>query len=470
MERPDYIPRFDFDEVQYDQTVDSGIAAIKGGDREEARRLLFKATEMKPGDPNPWIWLSATTDDPKEQREYLEYALAADPSNGAAKRGLVLLSDKLDHSRLMEEGESVQPRNTDEPEEAQIEATFMCPKCGSYLLYDPEKTTLNCQHCGYQQALSKEAVAEKNEQVLDYVLPTTRGHRWAESQHRVSCSQCGAVTIIPAGEKTAHCPYCGSDQLIESAESIELVDPQVIVLPKFKADKASLFLKEWLGKGMFIPDDLKKLARPTALLPAFYPFWTFDGTCHMNWSCEINAGTDQAPNWVMRDGVVFEMFDDEVVAGLSALEDEHWTELKPINIKEGVQFEPVYLAGWRMLAYNLPLAEASLQAREKVARRLRRDLHNRVQISMQKRKLHAGRVDWSGMTFKHVLFPLWVGTYHYRGKDFRVLINGQTGKVCGQKPFDRVKTYSFAAMVLAAILVLLVSLLLLALQMGWIIL
>ena len=44
------------------------------------------------------------------------------------------------------------------------------------------------------------------------------------------------------------------------------------------------------------------------------------------------------------------------------------------------------------------------------------------------------------MTFKHVLLPLWVGTYRYQGKEFHLLVNGQTGKVGGKKPRDTVKT------------------------------
>jgi DNA-directed RNA polymerase subunit RPC12/RpoP len=468
MNRPEYIPRLDFDEMQYERTVNAGIAAVKGGDRQQARTLLFKAVEMKNSDPEPWLWLSATTDDPQEQREYLEYALAADPGNGAAKRGLVLLSDKLDRSRLMKEGESLPPRGTNEPEEAQVEATFMCPKCGAYLTYDPDQAVLKCRHCGYQQYLNAEGQAEKSEQVLDFVLPTTRGHRWAEAQHRLCCSQCGAVTILPPGEKTSHCPYCGSDQLIESAETGELVDPQVIVTPKLDAETATQYFRGWLGKGFFTPDDLKKLARPTAFHPAYYPFWTFDGTCHMRWSCEVNVGSDDAQNWVVRDGVEFEMFDDVLVPGLKALEREPWTDLEPFGIKEGVLFDPVFLAGWRVLAYDLPLADASLEAREKVVRKLRRELRNRVEVGKEKRNLQSSGIDWSGMTFKHVLYPLWVGAYRYRGQDYRVLINGQNGKVGGQKPRDRVKVVLATLTVVAGIAVLLIGLLLLALYLGWV--
>jgi Tfp pilus assembly protein PilF len=75
MDRSGYTPRDDFDELQYRRIVNAGIAAVKAGDLQQARQLLHKATEMKLTDPDPWLWLSATTDDPAEQRDYLEYAL-----------------------------------------------------------------------------------------------------------------------------------------------------------------------------------------------------------------------------------------------------------------------------------------------------------------------------------------------------------------------------------------------------------
>jgi hypothetical protein len=45
-----------------------------------------------------------------------------------------------------------------------------------------------------------------------------------------------------------------------------------------------------------------------------------------------------------------------------------------------------------------------------------------------------------------VLLPIWVGNYHYRGRAFRVLVNGQTGKTAGDKPIDTVKVALLALM------------------------
>lgn len=64
------------------------------------------------------------------------------------------------------------------------------------------------------------------------------------------------------------------------------------------------------------------------------------------------------------------------------------------------------------------------------------------------------------MTYKHALLPLWVGIYHYKGEEFYVLVNGQTGKVGGKKPKDTLK-------VIGVLGIMLVLLVLIALGLSW---
>ena len=43
------------------------------------------------------------------------------------------------------------------------------------------------------------------------------------------------------------------------------------------------------------------------------------------------------------------------------------------------------------------------------------------------------------LTFKHVLLPVWLAAYRYRGKSFRFVVNGRTGSVEGERPYSAVK-------------------------------
>jgi hypothetical protein len=451
------------DEQYFEDLLRDGITALKGGDRHLARRLLQRATMVKAVDARPWLWLSGTTDDINEQRQLLEKAVAADPSNPTAARGLAMLRAQMNGSP--EPAPSIPPAmvparqspGTAQPSnilDAQAQ-TFLCPKCGGHMSYSVLKGDLTCEFCGHIQATDKRLAADSGEVAIGFVLPTQRAHRWAEAQHRVSCERCGALTLMPPTIKADQCPYCGSNRLIESAETIELVDPQAIALMKIDENEAYTRVRKWLKKGFFAPDGLALRAGGLRLRPAFYPVWTFDGTLEVSWVCEVNTGSGNRSQWVTRNGVESEVFDDILVPGMKALKLPELIAVEPFNLKDVVEFRPEYVAGWPALSYDRPLSDASLQARERVIKGLQSGLIYSIEAGEHKRNVRTGAGQWSGITFKHLLLPLWTGTYRYQGKEYRLMINGQTGKVAGKKPRDNVKVGATiaAGLILALILI-----------------
>ena len=49
------------------------------------------------------------------------------------------------------------------------------------------------------------------------------------------------------------------------------------------------------------------------------------------------------------------------------------------------------------------------------------------------------QTDYSGQTFKHILTPIWLVAYNYRGKSFQVVVNGYTAAIAGQYPKSWIK-------------------------------
>jgi predicted RNA-binding Zn-ribbon protein involved in translation (DUF1610 family) len=448
---------FQDSQEQYEQLLHDGILAVKTERRGLAQRLLQQAIQMNGADGRPYLWLAETTDDPAEKRDFLERAVARDPNDVAARRKLALLTGKLDAKQVLPEGAEVAPRRPAEAEEAQSQS-FVCPKCGGRMSYNIQAGHFACESCGYTQAEkggNSTWAADRAEQVLDFVMPTSRGHRWAEAHHQLSCIQCGALSLLPPGMKSLQCPYCGSNQLVEAAEDRELIDPQVIAPFKVDAERAQGSVRAWLGRGFFAPDDLRQAGRQLQLRPAYYSCWTFDGNIEANWSCEVQEGYGRSARWEPRSGVESRFFDDVLISGVQALTEKELASIEPFKLKDLQAFKPEYLAGWPAIVYDFPLAEASLKARARVTRQFRGEMSTRIEVGKTKRNLKFSRAKWSAMTFKHVLLPVWVGTYCYKSQEFHLLVNGQTSKVGGMKPRDTVKTL-MAFLIGAVLLVFLV--------------
>ena len=75
--------------------VQEGIAAIKAGRKDDARRILVRATELDERNEQAWLWLSACVDTPEEQQICLENVLSINPANQKAQRGLEAIKNQL---------------------------------------------------------------------------------------------------------------------------------------------------------------------------------------------------------------------------------------------------------------------------------------------------------------------------------------------------------------------------------------
>jgi hypothetical protein len=106
------------------------------------------------------------------------------------------------------------------------------------------------------------------------------------------------------------------------------------------------------------------------------------------------------------------------------------------------------LAGFRSEAYTVELREAYVEAREIMDRQILRDA--KFDIGGDRQQVDHIETQISDVTFKHILVPVWVAAYKYRGKSYRFVVNGQTGEVQGERPWSAWKI--FFAVVIGLIL------------------
>ena len=89
------------------------------------------------------------------------------------------------------------------------------------------------------------------------------------------------------------------------------------------------------------------------------------------------------------------------------------------------------------------------QARALMDRMIERDV--RFDIGGDRQQVATIDTDISDVTFKHILLPVWSAAYRFRGQSYRFVVNAQTGKVSGERPWSAVKIIAAA---LAAALIL----------------
>jgi len=432
-----------------------GIAAVKAGEHEEARRLLRKVAAGQVSHRltvQAWLWLSATSSDPDDRRDCLLHALAVDPSDPVARRGLALLEGKIQSPSWLRRGlgDEVEgfwaPPRQESPEGAEPQwgetQHYECSRCGGHVAYSPEQGALVCKFCGRVQLVAAEG-KEATEEDFALALPTRPAHGGRVPARVLACSECGATTIMPSDALTADCPFCGTPYVVAVEEIREVITPNGVIPFRLSLGEARDHLWEWLGQGWVRPDDLVQQARQEALRGVYLPFWLFDGT-----GTALYRGASDPEG----DGFLpyHNLFDDVTVPAGGALPQDLTARLR-YNTAATAAYAPGYVIGWPAELAEVNLADASLEAREQMAQATRTEAQEVLDSLGSHSPEPNVRVTLD--TYRLVLFPVWITSYLYRGRRYPVVINGQDGTVVGKAPVDWVKVALWAAMgVLLAIL------------------
>lgn len=284
---------------------------------------------------------------------------------------------------------------------------------------------------------------------LDFSLPTRQGQNWAVAERLFTCQQCGGRTVLPPGQTSNTCPFCGASALVAAPDDSELILPHAVIPMRQTSVGVAERVRAWLGRDFFAPDDRTQLARDSRLSPVYVPFWRFSLSLTLVWRAETAHAHDQ--RWKWQDGETTFFYDDFLPPGARVLPADLLSRIGPFDLAQLMHYRPEFLAGWPAGTYDVSLAQASLDTRAAVVRDASKKLWTKALPGHHIATLQVLRSEYSGQTFQLVLLPVWVGTYNYRGQIYRVLANGQTGKVAGDRPADRMKVTLVILLILAGL-------------------
>lgn len=323
-----------------------------------------------------------------------------------------------------------------------------CPGCGSKLFYSAEHGQISCGHCGYREDIIRE-----NDQIVENSLEDAlKGLSYyvpeSESRKVYDCKSCGAKFILDAEQTRVNCGFCGSENVNLEAYEHRYVQPAGILPFQVDRRKSEEVFRAWVRKGWFHPGKLKTLASIQALHGVYVPFWTFDAQTESDWQGEagyyyyetvrVKVGDNwqtkqvQKIRWVWKSGHLSHFFDDLVVSASGNLQQAFLDRILPYKLEEMVNFDGRLMVGWESEVYNVEVDQGWQRADTMMDERIRMMCTQAMGGDTQRNL--AVRTAKSAQTFKHVVLPVWLCSYRYQDKIYRFVINGQTGKVYGEKP------------------------------------
>ena len=338
------------------------------------------------------------------------------------------------------------------------EHRFPCNSCGADLRYAPGQTELRCDHCGQVQAIPEMPASARSRALGE--LDLARGLRddlpqdAMEAPRQTPCPNCGALVAFEGAVHAADCPFCATPVVIGTGTHRQ-IKPQALIpfqLPEAAARDA---MTRWLGRLWFAPGGLVDYARKGRALSGIYvPYWTFDAATRSRYSGQrgtyyyetrsvtetVNGKTQtrqervRKTRWHGVSGWVARAFDDVLVLASQSLPRRYTEALEPWDLTALTAYRVDYLAGFSAEGYTVSLADGQTHAQQIMAQVIRQDV--RQDIGGDEQRINQVSTDYRDETFKHVLLPVWMAAYKYNGKTYRFVVNGQTGKVQGERPWS----------------------------------
>lgn len=357
------------------------------------------------------------------------------------------------------------PQAEQNQQETNEEKVKKCPNCGSALVYDPKSQSVKCPNCG--SVFDNDALSKNDNVVENDLTELLNGVELNEEPERltIKCPTCGAESELDENLVAGFCSYCKSP-IVASSRSKHTIRPHGIIPFSITQENAAQAFGYWVKSLWFAPNALKNVSLTKKLNGSYKPIWTFDfgiacnytgerGTYYYETKTRVVNGKketykERKTRWWSVSGTVRHNFDDIVsYASRKRQPASLQAGLAPWKLLSAVDYSEDIVRGFYEENYDFPirngLDEAKNEADKTIEDLIRKD------IGGDEQRITSKHVRYYDLTYKQLLLPFWFASYHYNGKDFLYLVNGQTGKAHGERPYSVIKIVFFIIFIIAVI-------------------
>lgn len=347
---------------------------------------------------------------------------------------------------------------------------FPCDRCGADLEFSIGQQSLQCPYCGSIKLI--QPPADKPIVERDFLEMLQRLQRLRESkssddesstnQHSVHCDSCGADVVFQGTLTSTHCPYCAVPlQRDKIHDSVSRISVDGVLAFHVDQTQAAQNLRAWVKSMWFAPNEFLRQGANGKFNGVYLPFYTYDALTFTRYTGQrgdayfvtVGEGNNQRQErrvrWSYAAGDFQRFFDDVLIIAASKQQLSLVHGLQPWPLDRLISFTPEVLAGFFSRTYDVGLEEGFKQARHQIEAALATEVCQR--IGGDEQRVASQNTNYSAITFKHLLLPVWLLAYRFHNQTYQVMINATTGRVSGQRPYSWVKITSAILFVAAVV-------------------
>lgn len=270
------------------------------------------------------------------------------------------------------------------------------------------------------------------------------------------CRECGAQLRIEPELRTAICPYCASPSVVERPPTRDRPNPTFALGFSVTRDAAVAEVRRWIRKRALFARRGVRQAKIEGLRGLYVPAYLYTVEAHSSYTASIGENytetytttdakgrtvvrTRTRTEWRALSGAHAAFVPDVVVTASKGIPNAELEAIEPFDLRLLRRYDPALVAGW--------IAEEPSLDRESCLAAARQETMGRVAALLKAflpgdshRELNF-HTEFYNEDAALVLAPVWALAVRYDAKrpPFRLLVNGQTGKVGGRMPRSWVK-------------------------------
>ena len=260
----------------------------------------------------------------------------------------------------------------------------------------------------------------------------------------VQCQMCGGIVAYDAAHEHARCLFCASVALEPRELDDDAPHPESAVSFVLSDEAARSAFRSWTTRSWWRPAELREVA--VGMKPLWIPAWRIDADVETHWAALESAATKSGKRPISGTDVARAR---ALVPASGGLTEDELRSLAPFDRSD--------VGPWAKKTGDLPHEPAAMslpaaigRARSQFAEIRRRAIAHRQHVSSCRVSILLSDLDP-----RLLMLPVYIGSFRYRERPWRFVINGVSGKVVGRAPLDRVKVA--VAIVLAIISVAIVA-------------
>lgn len=290
---------------------------------------------------------------------------------------------------------------------------YKCPCCGGAIAFDSRLQKMKCPYCDTEFEMDTLAGYDdelKNEQADDMSWDQAAGGEWQDDERSALrsyvCKSCGGEIACDENTAAAWKKHCEGKRLL----------PKVFTEQRHMNEIKGVYVPFWLFYA-----DAKVNMR-------------YKATKVRTWSDSKYYYTETKYYSVSRGGRM--KFERIPVDGSEKMPDDLMESIEPFDFTKAVDFQTAYLAGYLADKYDVDSEQGIARANERIKKSAEKAFDETVKGYATVKKEASG-IKLKNSKVKYALFPVWILSTTWNGRQYLFAVNGQSGKMAGDLPLDQ---------------------------------